>query len=51
VQFGAALAAVDLGQVNPWHWDDAFKTLLWDNSVEQTVSYIASTLPEIFHPG
>ena len=31
VQPGAAFDAEDLGQVNPWHWDDAFKNLLWDN--------------------
>jgi hypothetical protein len=28
---GAQIDAEDVGQVNPWHWDDAFKCLLWNN--------------------
>jgi len=28
---GAQIDAEDVGQVNPWHWDDAFKELLWNN--------------------
>jgi predicted ATPase len=28
---GAALDAEEIGQVNPWEFDDAFKELLWDN--------------------
>jgi hypothetical protein len=28
---GAQIDAEDLGQVNPWQWDDAFKRLLWSN--------------------
>lgn len=31
VQPGATLDAEQVGQVNPWQFDDAFKTLLWDN--------------------
>jgi energy-coupling factor transporter ATP-binding protein EcfA2 len=31
VQPGAAIDAEDVGQVNPWQWNDAFKNLLWDN--------------------
>jgi predicted ATPase len=31
LQSGAALDAEEVGQVNPWHFDDAFKALLWDN--------------------
>jgi hypothetical protein len=31
VQPGAAIDAEDVGQVNPWQWDNAFKNLLWDN--------------------
>lgn len=32
-QPGAAIDAEDVGRVNPWEWDDAFKNLLWDNVV------------------
>jgi hypothetical protein len=31
VQPGAAFDAEAVGQVTPWQWDRAFKTLLWDN--------------------
>ncbi len=31
LQPGAAVDAEEVGQVNPWQFDDAFKTLLWDN--------------------
>jgi GTPase SAR1 family protein len=31
VRPGAALDAEEVGQVNPWQFDEAFKTLLWDN--------------------
>lgn len=31
VQAGAGLDAEEVGQVNPWQFDDAFKNLLWDN--------------------
>jgi guanylate kinase len=31
VRPGAAIDAEDVGQVNPWQWDSAFKNLLWDN--------------------
>lgn len=28
---GAKVDAEDVGQVNPWSWNDSFKTLLWNN--------------------
>lgn len=31
VQPGAVIDAEDVGQANPWRWDNAFKNLLWDN--------------------
>lgn len=31
VQPGAVIDAEDIGQLNPWTWDDTFKHLLWDN--------------------
>jgi hypothetical protein len=31
LQHGAVIDAEDLGQVNPWTWDDTFKNLLWNN--------------------
>jgi hypothetical protein len=31
VQPGAVLDAEEVGQVNPWQFDEEFKTLLWDN--------------------
>lgn len=31
VRPGAAFDAEEVGQVNPWHFEAAFKALLWDN--------------------
>ncbi len=36
---GAQIDAEDVGQVNPWRWDDAFKKLLWNNVASLVLNF------------